>query len=155
MNNPLVQPDPGLFIWTILTFLVLLALLALAVPAQAAGTMSQEIKALNDAWAHIAYEMKGSSTQTKALDQLAEQAAALVRKYPGQAEPLLWEGIVTSEQANRANIFHKLGLARQARDIIARAYAIDPKVANGGAGQGCPGVGRNPQTPACSHRYRL
>lgn len=28
MNNPLVTPDPGLFIWTILTFLVLLALLA-------------------------------------------------------------------------------------------------------------------------------
>jgi F-type H+-transporting ATPase subunit b len=28
MNNPLVQPDPGLYIWTILTFLVLLALLA-------------------------------------------------------------------------------------------------------------------------------
>ena len=27
MNNPLVQPDPGLYIWTILTFLVLLALL--------------------------------------------------------------------------------------------------------------------------------
>ena len=28
MNNPLVQLDPGLAIWTILTFLVLLALLA-------------------------------------------------------------------------------------------------------------------------------
>ena len=28
MNNPLVPPDPGLFIWTIVTFLVLLALLA-------------------------------------------------------------------------------------------------------------------------------
>ena len=28
MNNPLVQPDPGLFIWTIVIFLVLLALLA-------------------------------------------------------------------------------------------------------------------------------
>jgi len=27
-DNPLVQPDPGLFIWTILTFLVLAALLA-------------------------------------------------------------------------------------------------------------------------------
>jgi F-type H+-transporting ATPase subunit b len=27
MNNPLVQPDPGLYIWTILTFLVLLTLL--------------------------------------------------------------------------------------------------------------------------------
>ena len=28
MDNPLVQPDPGLFIWTIVVFLVLLALLA-------------------------------------------------------------------------------------------------------------------------------
>lgn len=28
MDNPLVQPDPGLFVWTILTFLVLAALLA-------------------------------------------------------------------------------------------------------------------------------
>jgi F-type H+-transporting ATPase subunit b len=28
MDNPLVQVDPGLFIWTILTFLVLLAVLA-------------------------------------------------------------------------------------------------------------------------------
>ena len=28
MDNPLVQPDPGLFIWTIVTFLVLLGLLA-------------------------------------------------------------------------------------------------------------------------------
>ena len=28
MNNPLVQPDPGLFIWTIVTFLVLLTILA-------------------------------------------------------------------------------------------------------------------------------
>src|SRR5215831_13009561 len=28
MNNPLVQPDPGLYIWTIATFLLLLALLA-------------------------------------------------------------------------------------------------------------------------------
>lgn len=26
--NPLVQPDPGLYVWTILTFLILLALLA-------------------------------------------------------------------------------------------------------------------------------
>ena len=28
MDNPLVQVDPGLFIWTILTFLVLLTVLA-------------------------------------------------------------------------------------------------------------------------------
>jgi F-type H+-transporting ATPase subunit b len=28
MNNPLVQPDPGLYIWTIITFLILVVLLA-------------------------------------------------------------------------------------------------------------------------------
>jgi F-type H+-transporting ATPase subunit b len=28
MDNPLVQPDPGLYIWTIVTFLILVALLA-------------------------------------------------------------------------------------------------------------------------------
>jgi len=28
MNNPLVQPDPGLYIWTIVTFLLLVGLLA-------------------------------------------------------------------------------------------------------------------------------
>jgi len=28
VDNPLVQPDPGLFVWTILTFLILVALLA-------------------------------------------------------------------------------------------------------------------------------
>ncbi|MXO58389.1 tetratricopeptide repeat protein [Altererythrobacter salegens] len=95
--------------------------------------MSQEVKSINDSWAHITYEVKGSSTQTKALDKLADQAAALVAKYPGQAEPLLWQGIVVSEQANRANVFHKLGLATRARDIIAKAYSIDPKAAGGGA----------------------
>ncbi len=109
------------------------AFLALAVPAFAANSMTQEVKALNDGWAHIAYEVKGSSTQTKALDRLAQQAATLVKKYPGRAEPLVWQGIVTSEQANRANIFHKLGLATRARDILTRAYSINPKAEDGGA----------------------
>jgi tetratricopeptide (TPR) repeat protein len=113
--------------------LALAGLLALAAPALAADSMSQEVKGINDSWAHIAYEVKGSSTQTKALDKLAQQAAMLVRKYPGKAEPLVWQGIVTSEQANRANFFHKLGLATQARDILAKAYSIDPKAADGGA----------------------
>jgi len=108
------------------------ALLTFATPALAV-TMAQDVKAINDGWAHIAYEVRGSSTQTRALDQLASQAAALVARYPNQAEPLLWQGIVVSEQANRANFLHKLGLATRARDLIARAYAINPRAANGGA----------------------
>jgi len=108
-------------------------LLGLAAPTIAAAGMPEDVKAINDGWAHITYDVRGSSTQTKDLDQLARQAAQVVARYPGQAEPLLWQGIVTSEQANRANIFHKLTLANKARDIIARAYAINPRVAHGGA----------------------
>ncbi|MDE8653919.1 tetratricopeptide repeat protein [Novosphingobium album (ex Liu et al. 2023)] len=108
------------------------AVLAAALPSAAFAAMSDDVRVVNDGWAHIAYEVKGSSTQTKALDQLARQAATVVARYPGKAEPLLWQGIVTSEQANRANIFHKLSLATRARDILTRAYALDPRAANGG-----------------------
>lgn len=111
----------------------LAATLTFAIPTAAFAGMTEDVKAMNDGWAHISYEVRGSSTQTKALDRLAKDAAALVARYPGKAEPLLWQGIVTSEQANRANIFHKLGLAKKAHDILARAYAIDPKAARGGA----------------------
>jgi len=109
------------------------AALVVASPSVASASMSDEVKALNDGWAHITYEVKGSSTQTKALDRLAKEAETLVARYPGKAEPLLWQGIIVSEQANRANIFHKLSLAKEARNIIAKAYSIDPKAANGGA----------------------
>jgi len=113
--------------------LALAALALAATPTMVSAGLTEDVSTINNGWAHIAYEVKGSSTQTKALDALAKQAAALVARYPGKAEPLLWQGIVTSEQANRANIFHKLGLATRARDLIARAYKIDPKAANGGA----------------------
>lgn len=107
-------------------------MMAIAAPAPVLADMASDVKSVNDGWAHITYEIKGSSTQTKALDNLAKQAATVVARYPGKAEPLLWQGIVTSEQANRANMFHKLGLATRARDLIAKAYSIDPRSAQGG-----------------------
>lgn len=109
------------------------AILLANMPVASFAGVVEDVKSVNDGWAHIVYEMRGSSTQTKALDALAKQAAVIVARNPGKAEPLLWQGIVTSEQANRANFLHKLGLATKARDIIARAYAINPRAANGGA----------------------
>ena len=116
----------------ILTIALAAPLLVLAGATPALADMASDVKFLNDGWAHVTYEVKGSSTQTKALDKLAKQAATVVARYPGKAEPLLWQGILTSEQANRANMFHKLTLATKARDIIAKAYAIDPRAAQGG-----------------------
>lgn len=112
--------------------LAMTAIVLAATPSAAFAGMTEDVRAINDQWAHISYEVRGSSTQTQALNRLASQAEALVARYPNRAEPLLWHGIVVSEQANRANIFHQLGLARRARDILERAYAIDPRAARGG-----------------------
>ncbi|WP_068083532.1 tetratricopeptide repeat protein [Novosphingobium rosa] len=108
-------------------------LLTLAGSAGAAPDLAAQVKGINDGWAHITYDMNGSSHQTVALAQLDQRAADLVAHNPGQAEPLLWEGIVVSEEANRANIFHKLSLATRAKDLIERAYKIDPRAGHGGA----------------------
>jgi len=110
------------------------ALASLAAPAFASPPgMAENVKAMNDLWANVAYRMEGSSHQAAALNKLDKQAAMVVARYPGEAEPLLWQGIILSEEAKRANILHKLSLATRARDVISKAYAIDPHAGHGGA----------------------
>lgn len=103
--------------------------------AAAAGpdpAMDAAVQRINDQWAHIRYEVTDREQQYRQLDQLAVQAAQVAARYPGRAEPLLWQGIVVSEEAARANMFAQLGLARSARDILEKARAIDPNIADGG-----------------------
>lgn len=108
--------------------------LSLASAAQASGnpTMDADVAAINNGWARIKYQVKGSSAQYAQLEALAAQAAAVSAKYPNQAEPLLWQGIVRSEEAAVASTFKKLGLATTARDLLLKAYSLNPHVANGG-----------------------
>lgn len=82
MDNPLVQPDPGLFIWTILTFLVLLTLLAKFAwkPLLEALEVRQQgiRKALDDALA-----------AKQELQRLEQDAAQMMRKARAEAEVLI------------------------------------------------------------------
>ena len=116
-------------------FLIVVLSMAAAWPAAAfdAAQMHAEVMRINNSWAHIRYEVKDKNEQYVQLGRLADQARRVAEKYPGQAEPLLWQGIVVSEEAARASTLKQLGLATQARDILAKAYAIDPRVADGGA----------------------
>ena len=75
---------------------------------------------------------EGQDAQYHQIDALAQQAAAVSARYPGHAEPLLWQGIVTSEEAGMASVFSQLSLAKSARNILDKASAIDPKAMNGG-----------------------
>lgn len=106
-----------------------------AAPALASDNplMDADVMRINNAWAHIRYQVKDRNAQYNQLAALEVQAQQVVQKYPGKAEPLLWEGIVVSEEAARASTLKQLGLATRARDILAKAYAINPRVADGGA----------------------
>ena len=80
--NPLVQPDPGLFIWTIVTFLVLLALLtkfAWGPLLQALEGRRQTIlKALDDA-----------QQAKQELGRLQEESARMIKAARAEADQIL------------------------------------------------------------------
>jgi F-type H+-transporting ATPase subunit b len=91
MDNPLVQPDPGLFIWTIITFLVLLALLAKFAwrPLLNALESRQELirKSLDDA------------QQAKTdLERLQRESAEIIRQAHLNAESIISKGRTDAER---------------------------------------------------------
>ena len=117
-------------------FLAIIATLTFGLGAAAQATdnpqMDAEVLRINNEWARIRYLVANENQQLAQLQTLATQAAAVVRRYPNRAEPLLWQGIVTSEEAARASTFHQLGYATTARNILQRARAIDANAAHGG-----------------------
>jgi F-type H+-transporting ATPase subunit b len=92
MNNPLVQPDPGLYIWTIATFLVLLWLLAKFAwrPLLAALERRQETirKSLDDAQ-QARQELERLNVESrKILAEARVQADAIVSETRADASRL-------------------------------------------------------------------
>src|SRR5581483_2774200 len=92
MDNPLVQPDPGLFIWTIITFLVLLTLLAKFAwrPLLAALERRQDTirKALEDAEkARVELERLNQQSE-QMMRQARAEADAIVSASRADAERL-------------------------------------------------------------------
>src|SRR5437773_374067 len=88
--NPLVQPDPGLYIWTIIVFLVLLALLAKFAwkpLLEALDDRQQSIrKALDDA-RKAKQELEGIHAESaKLLAQARGEAAEIVSRSRSDAD---------------------------------------------------------------------
>jgi F-type H+-transporting ATPase subunit b len=92
MNNPLVQVDPGLFIWTILTFLVLLALLGKFAwrPLLTALESRQDAikKSLQDAELAKQELAKLQQESTKIIDKARIEADSILAKTLSDAERL-------------------------------------------------------------------
>ncbi len=82
MDNPLVQVDPGLFIWTIVTFLVLLTLLA-------KFAWTPLLQALESRQALIRKSLDDAQQATKELERLNLEAAQIVNRARAEAEAIV------------------------------------------------------------------
>jgi len=91
MNNPLVQPDPGLFIWTIVVFLVLLTLLA----KFAWGPLLQ---ALDSRQASIKKALDDAQQAGRELERLTQESADILRTARGEAESIISRGRLDADR---------------------------------------------------------
>jgi F-type H+-transporting ATPase subunit b len=82
MNNPLVQVDPGLFIWTIVTFLVLLTLLA----KFAWGPLLQALSAREET---IRKSLADAEKARQELERLNQESEAIIKKARGEGEAIV------------------------------------------------------------------
>ena len=82
MDNPLVQPDPGLFIWTIVTFLVLFGLLA-------KFAWRPLLKALDQRQAAIRKSLDDAQQARQELERLQRESAQIIREARVEAESIL------------------------------------------------------------------
>jgi F-type H+-transporting ATPase subunit b len=82
MDNPLVQPDPGLFIWTVVTFLVLLGLLA----KFAWRPLLQALEARQDT---IRKSLDDAQLAKKELERLNQESARIIREARAEAETII------------------------------------------------------------------
>lgn len=101
--------------------------------AHAEEAFDNQLKAIQDAWAVANYRTEGKDARNAAFEKLAAEAAAFTAKYPGRAEPLIWEGIVLSTWAGVRGGLGALGLAKDSRARLEAALKIDERALNGSA----------------------
>jgi F-type H+-transporting ATPase subunit b len=109
MDNPLLRPDPGLFIWTIITFLVLLTLLA----RFAWGPL---LKALESRQEMIRKSLDDAEEARRELERLHLESAQILKQARVQAESIMSQSRSDAERL-REELKQK---ARAEADTIVR-----------------------------------
>jgi len=110
MDNPLVQPDPGLFIWTILTFLVLLGLLA-------KFAWRPLLQALESRQESIRKSLDDARQAKQDLERLHQESAQIMRQARVEAD-----GIITRSRADAERLREEMKQkARAEADTIVKS----------------------------------
>jgi tetratricopeptide (TPR) repeat protein len=111
------------------------ALLAAGLFLVAAGAASADdfgdtLHDIQQRWAEANYRETGAA-QKEAFETLLEDARQFAAANPARAEALVWQGIVASTYAGVKGPFGAMSLAKEAREVLMRAEAIDPTVLDG------------------------
>ena len=91
MNNPLVQLDPGLFVWTILTFLLLVFVLA-------RFAWKPLLKMLQDREDMVRSSLEVAEKAKSELERLNEESEAIMAKARSEAQSILADGKAAAEK---------------------------------------------------------
>ncbi|MBI2276817.1 MAG: hypothetical protein HYU74_05660 [Dechloromonas sp.] len=112
----------------------LLSLVLLSAGCQLAGATSPDeaIRPIETRWAEIRYR-QAPTQHAEQYHALAQEARKLVDSHPGMAEALIWEGIVLSSEAGAKGGMGGLALAREARERLETARALNETALNGTA----------------------
>jgi len=120
MDNPLVQPDPGLFIWTILTFLILLGLLA----KFAWGPL---LKALDERQAAIQKSLDDADQAQQELASLQEKSAQLLAEARAEGQSIVAQSRAAAEMVRED--LHQKAKAESAAMVKAAERQIQQETA--------------------------
>ncbi|MEE2876874.1 MAG: F0F1 ATP synthase subunit B [Candidatus Neomarinimicrobiota bacterium] len=91
MDNPLVQLDPGLFVWTILTFLLLFVLLA-------KFAWKPLLKALSEREEKIRSSLEQAEAAQQKLEQLNAESEKIIGKARSEAQSIVADGKAAAEK---------------------------------------------------------
>lgn len=94
--------------------------------------MPEDVKDLQNEWARIKYQLPEKDQET-AFQQLADKAAKVSELHQGNAEALVWEGIILSTYAGVKGGLGALSLVKKARALFEQSISIDPTVLQGSA----------------------
>lgn len=91
MDNPLVQLDPGLFVWTILTFLLLFLLLA-------KFAWKPLLKALSEREEKIRTSLEDAEKARLELERLNTEGEGIANRARAEAQSIVAEGKAAAEK---------------------------------------------------------
>jgi tetratricopeptide (TPR) repeat protein len=109
-----------------------LAAAALVAAPLARAGVDDDVRQLQSEWEVIKYR-KPKAEQEQAYQALSEAAGGVRARYADRAEPQIWYGIIVASYAGAKGGLGALSLAKDAKQALEQALAIDAKALAGSA----------------------